>query len=88
MLKRLATMTTKKMQAPVMATLCHIKTMWRVASLWRVSSKKEAARPVPSANPKVPTLAAWSRIIPVNRKLVTPMAFNAPNCFKLSTVKR
>ena len=29
-----------------------------------------------------------SRIIPMSRRFVTPMAFSAPNCFKLSTVKR
>src|SRR5262249_43797513 len=56
MLKMLATMTTKKMQAPVMPTHCHISTMPRVAILWSVSSKNEAAMPVPTANPRAPTL--------------------------------
>jgi len=48
-------MTTNKMQPPVIATLCHIRMIPRVAIFWRVISKKAAAMPVPSPKPITPS---------------------------------
>src|SRR5262249_21621022 len=87
-LRRLATITISRMSAPVPAALCHSRMkplVW--SSILPVTRKNAAQRPVPIEKPMMPTRQACSRIMPVSRPLVTPTAFNTPNCLRLSIVK-
>ena len=69
-------------------TFCHMSTMPRIARTLSVTSKNVAAIPVPSAKPRLAAVKACSRIIPISRPFVTPIALSAPNCFRFSIVKR